>query len=251
MQKFKKRFITPLSALAFILSFGANAFDAPTVVAREDSDSDIQAELLPEVYVNPIDLRFLKMRIPSKLNSLKPHFLSAAKKYQLPWQLLAGLAYQESQWVPTAKSYTGVKGIMMLTLDTAKWLGIRNRENPSESIEGGAKYLRFLLDEVAQIHPLIPAENRLRLALAAYNMGLGNLNDAMRLAFINNKDPFHWDDLKEFVLKLKEPELRDLLPYGGARGDETVKFVGRVVHFYEELLTYPFRSSRTPKKPKK
>ena len=57
----------------------------------------------------------------------------------LDWELLAAIAFQESQWNPKARSATQVKGMMMLTLPTAKSLGVENRLDPVQSINGGVK----------------------------------------------------------------------------------------------------------------
>ena len=64
---------------------------------------------------------------------------------------------------------------MMLTLQTAKQLQVRDREDPAQSIEGGARYLRQLL---RQLPASIAEPDRTWMALAAYNQGLGHLHDA-------------------------------------------------------------------------
>ncbi|WVM92417.1 transglycosylase SLT domain-containing protein [Halopseudomonas pachastrellae] len=51
------------------------------------------------------------------------------------------MSYQESLWDPNARSATGVRGLMMLTLPTAKFVGVTNRVDPQQSINGGARYL--------------------------------------------------------------------------------------------------------------
>jgi membrane-bound lytic murein transglycosylase F len=88
-----------------------------------------------------VDMRTFVRRIKSRLPKLAPLFEKAAEKYDIPSTLLAAQAYQESHWNRRAKSPTGVRGIMMLTLTTAKEMGVESRLNAEQSIMGGAKYL--------------------------------------------------------------------------------------------------------------
>jgi membrane-bound lytic murein transglycosylase F len=60
------------------------------------------------------------------------------------------VAYQESHWNPKAKSPTGVRGLMMLTLDTAKEMQVSNRLDAAQSLEGGAAYLVKLKSRLPQ-----------------------------------------------------------------------------------------------------
>jgi hypothetical protein len=64
----------------------------------------------------------------------------------LDWRLIAAVAYQESQWDPNATSYTNVRGIMMLTEETADRLQVSNRLDANESILAGARYINLLKD---------------------------------------------------------------------------------------------------------
>ena len=74
----------------------------------------------------------------------KNDFIEAAETFDLEWELLAAVAFQESQWNPKARSATQVKGMMMLTLPTAASVGVTNRLDPIQSIYGGAQYLSEL-----------------------------------------------------------------------------------------------------------
>src|SRR5690606_2401247 len=79
--------------------------------------------------------RFLR-QADQKLDTFKPHFVDAAGEHGFDWRLLAAMGYQESHWNPRARSFTGVRGLMMLTLNTAKELGVKNRLDPVQSIHG-------------------------------------------------------------------------------------------------------------------
>ena len=79
-------------------------------------------------------------RMETVLPKLKRHFQSAQTVSGIDWRLIAAVAYHESNWDPEATSPTGVRGIMMLTEDTADRLGIGNRLDPRESILGARGY---------------------------------------------------------------------------------------------------------------
>ena len=159
-------------------------------------------------------------------------FQQAAETHNLPWTLLAVQGYQESHWNPKAKSPTGVRGIMMLTRNTAAELGIRNRLNPTKSIRGGARYLDQMKKRLPEE---IQESDRTWFALAAYNVGFGHLRDAMNLARQLEKDPYTWKDLKTVLPLLSRKTYYQHLPHGYARGTEPVRYVNRVRH-YQDML---------------
>ncbi|RZA01613.1 MAG: membrane-bound lytic murein transglycosylase MltF [Moraxellaceae bacterium] len=132
-----------------------------------------------------------EQRFPLWEESIK----AAAAKYNLDWQLVAAIGYQESQWIPNAESPTGVRGFMMLTPGTAKELGVQNLDDPHQSIQGGAKYMRYLLDNLPD-H--IQGDDRLYMALAAYNQGIGHLQDARVLTKRMKGDPSSWADVSRY-----------------------------------------------------
>jgi membrane-bound lytic murein transglycosylase F len=122
-----------------------------------------------------VDMRSFVRRIKSRLPALTPLFKQAAEKYDIPWTLLAAQAYQESHWNRRARSPTGVRGIMMLTLPTAKEMGVKSRLDAAQSIMGGAKYLRR---QEQRIPDSVTGQDRWWSALAAFNVGMGHLPDA-------------------------------------------------------------------------
>lgn len=173
-------------------------------------------------------LRHMQKRLPH----FEPHFHSAAEKYHVDWRLLAAMGYQESAWNPRAISPTGVRGIMMLTLATAAHVGIKNRLDPKQSIHGGARYFARILK---QIPKRIPNPDRTWLALAAYNVGFGHLEDARRLTAHLGMDPDRWVDVKEQLPLLRQKKWYTGLKFGYARGDEAVTYVERIRDYYDQL----------------
>lgn len=179
-----------------------------------------------------VDLRALNRRIDERLPEFLDLFLEAENETGMPADLLAALAYQESHWDPQAVSPTGVRGIMMLTQNTAESLGIDNRLNPAAAIEGGARYLA---DRHQRLPDTLPEPARTYLALASYNIGRGHVLDARELARELGKDPNSWEDMKE-VLPLKAdkryyPQTR----YGYARGYEPVHYVQRIRNYQDVI----------------
>ena len=179
-----------------------------------------------------VDIATFKQRIDTRLPRFKDTFQKWAARYNFPWELVAAQAYQESHWRPRAESPTGVRGIMMLTQVTARSLDIENRLDVEASIRGGAAYLRKMMERLPED---IEKPDRTWIALAAYNVGMGHIWDARRLARRFDRDPDQWNTLKEMLPLLTRPKYYKELPYGYARGTEPVNYVERIRQ-YSEIL---------------
>ena len=179
------------------------------------------------------DTKIFHKRLKSTLPKYEKYFKKAGKKYHIPWVILAAQSYQESHWNPNAKSFTGVRGMMMLTNNTAKLLEVKNRINPKESIFGGAKYFAMM----RKIFPKeIEGKNLWAFTLAAYNVGLGHIYDAQKLAKKLNKNPYSWKDLKTVLPLLSQKKYYKNLKYGYARGTEPVRYVDAIQHYYDIIV---------------
>ena len=179
-----------------------------------------------------VDMRALKRRIDARLPDYLPVFERAAAQSGMPTDLLAALAYQESHWDPQAVSPTGVRGIMMLTRNTAASLGVANRLDPEESILGGARYLA---DRHERLPADIPEPDRTYLALASYNIGRAHVLDARKLARQLDRNPDSWADMRE-VLPLKaDKRYYPQTKYGYARGYEPVHYVQRIRNYRDVI----------------
>ncbi len=181
------------------------------------------------------DVEGLLQRRLSVLPRFVPLFKHAQSGTGLDWRLLAALAYQESKWNPQATSPTGVRGIMMLTADTADSLGVANRLDPAEAIPAAARYLGQLIDGLPA---RIQMPDRLWLALAAYNVGGGHLEDARMLAQRQGLNPSSWVDVKRMLPSLADPAVFQDLKAGYARGGEPVNFVDSVRGYYDILKRF-------------
>lgn len=167
----------------------------------------------------------------AKVKTRLPQYLTQFKRAQVAsgydWRLLAALAYQESKWDTSAVSKTGVRGLMMLTGDTADRLGVRNRLDPYESIMGGARYLDNLRDELPAS---VPEPDRTWMAIASYNVGPGQINAARALAKSMKLNPDSWADVKKAL-----PQLGQTKRGVKIRGGEAVVTAENVRMYYAIL----------------
>lgn len=179
-----------------------------------------------------VGTKIFRRHIEQRLPQYQDMFEVAANEYNLDWRLLAAIGYQESHWDPKAVSPTGVRGIMMLTLKTAKDMGIKNRLDPESSIAGGAKYFRNTLDRLS---PDINDPDRTWMAMAAYNVGYYHLIDARKIAVKLDKNPNRWIDVKQTLPLLAQRKWYKNTRYGYARGWEPVQYVENIRSYYDIL----------------
>jgi membrane-bound lytic murein transglycosylase F len=172
--------------------------------------------------------KHLQQRLPR----YEKNFREAAQTNQVDWRLLAAMGYQESLWEPTATSKTGVRGLMMLTLRTAQAMGVSNRLDPKQSIDGGAKYIVHVKNQLPES---IKEPDRTWFALAAYNVGGGHLEDARKLTEAEGLNPNKWLDVQKILPRLSQKQWFSKTRYGYARGGEPVHFVRNIRRYYDIL----------------
>lgn len=168
----------------------------------------------------------------NRLPRYRQWFEDAGEEWGVDWRLLAAIGYQESHWRSQAVSPTGVRGIMMLTLDTAEYLGLDNRLDPQSSIFGGA---RFYARQTERIANTVAEPDRTWMALAAYNVGFNHIKDARTIVEWDGGDPNTWVDLSEALPLLSQRKWYSRVPYGYARGWEPVLYVNNIRAYYNIL----------------
>lgn len=183
--------------------------------------------------------------VQTRLSRYRKAFEEAAAKHGIDWRLLAAMGYQESHWNENAVSPTGVRGLMMLTMDTAQHLNIADRGDPFQSITGGARYFRQLHD---QLPTSIQEPDRTWMTLAAYNIGMGHLLDARKLTRELGGNANRWLDVRNNLPLLTQARWYSQTEHGYARGFETVTYVGNV-RTYFDMLSWITSGARGKAKP--
>jgi peptidoglycan lytic transglycosylase F len=181
----------------------------------------------------------VKKRLPRYRDLIQ----QVATESGVDWRLLAAISYQESHWNPKARSPTGVRGMMMLTLPTAKEMGIKNRLDAEQSLRGGARYFNKIIRRIPE---RIKDPDRTWFALAAYNVGLGHLEDARKITENQGANPDTWADVKTHLPLLRKRRWYKNTKYGYARGNEPVGYVQNIRHFYNVLNWNELSKNRTP-----
>ncbi|MCH7390372.1 MltF family protein [Acinetobacter dispersus] len=174
--------------------------------------------------VKPESWSTIQRDLNQRLPIYKASFKQSASKYNLDWHLLAAIGYQESYLKPSSVSPTGVRGLMMLTNSTAKAMGVSNRSDPLQSIQGGAKYFDLMLDQFGNV----PYPDRNWYALVAYNMGPGAVSQIQKRIRAQGKDPNQWVNLYDY---LQRNQARN------GRYKQAVQYVTRIRTYLEHLKT--------------
>lgn len=181
---------------------------------------------------DPFELAHLLRTVGTRLPRYGATIARAAAQSGIDPLLLVAVLYQESRFDPGAVSKTGVRGMMQLTADTARRLGV-DRNDPRQSILGGARYLRMLHDALDD--PALDDDTRWLFALAAYNQGPGHLNDAVALARRLGGTGASWRELKDAFPKLAWERWYKDAKHGYTRGFEAVAFVESIRYYHYVL----------------
>ena len=200
--------------------------------------SRLIADIDERYFSRPVEFDYVGARtflshVDTRLARYKSMFQQAGAEIGMDWRLLAAVGYQESHWNPDAVSPTGVKGIMMLTRNTAESLGIADREDPFESIIGGARYLLRVKNKIPE---RIPEPDRTWLALAAYNIGFGHLEDARIITQMRDGNPDRWAEVRANLPLLTQKKWYSRVKRGYARGWAPVHYVDNIRSYYEALI---------------
>jgi membrane-bound lytic murein transglycosylase F len=160
-----------------------------------------------------------------------------AKEHNWDWRLIASIIYHESRFKADAGSWVGAYGLMQLMPSTAKRLGVENYKDPRQNIKAGILFLNWLNKQFMESIP--DSAERMKFVLGSYNIGMGHVQDAQRLAEKYGKDRFVWDDNVAFFLRNKSAEkyYKDpVVRYGYCRGEEAFNYVNRVTGNYDHYL---------------
>lgn len=237
----------------FARTADTSVIDAANSFISEQQASGELKLLLSNYYDHTDNLNFVDKRdfwrhVRDRLPKLIDFFFQASEQVELDWRLLAAIGYQESHWSPKAVSPTGVRGIMMLTRATAKQMNIKDRTDPQQSIEGGARYLRKI---EGMIPKRIQEPDRLWFTLAGYNVGFGHVEDARILTERQGGNPDVWADVKQRLPLLSQKKYYQTLKHGYARGKEPVTYVENIRNYFDLLVWYSNQQLQSLKEPQK
>lgn len=193
--------------------------------------------------VDQVDSQTFTRRVRRRLPKYEELIREVADEYQIDWRMLAAIAYQESHWNPYARSPTGVRGMMMLTSNTAREMKISNRLDAGQSLRGGSRYFK----KIKRLLPAdIPEPDRTWFALAAYNIGRGHLEDARVITERQGGDPDMWIDVRKRLPLLQRSKYYRSTKHGYARGAEPVTYVKNIRHYFNILAWQDISANRPP-----
>ncbi len=172
--------------------------------------------------VQPESWKTIQRDLSQRIPIYQASFKQTAQKYDLDWHLLAAIGYQESYLKPDSVSPTGVRGLMMLTNSTAREMGVNNRNDPAQSIQGGAKYY----DKMLNLYADVPLPDRNWYALVAYNMGPGAVNQIQKRIEAQGKNPNNWVNLYSYLDQNKA---------SNGRYRQAVQYVTRIRSYVEHI----------------
>ena len=161
-------------------------------------------------------------------------FNDASIETNIEKNLLAAISFQESQWDPRAKSSMGVRGMMMVTLETAALVGVEKRLNPEQNIKGGARYFAILQDK----NKIGPSEaDKLSIVLASYNLGPTNIiNIANHID--TNVENVTWIKLRDRLKETKNEEFNMMDGDSYSRAQQAINYVDRVKDYYRLMSAH-------------
>ncbi len=163
-------------------------------------------------------------------------FRQEAKRLDWPWQILASIAYQESNFQERIIGWSGARGLMGIMPRTGRIFGANKAEllQPKISIRVSVD---CLLATQKMFRSIKNKEERIKFTLAGYNAGGAHVQDAQRLArkYDNGIDSIWHEHVERFILLKRKPEYyKDpVCRYGYLRGTETFNYVRQVMARYK------------------
>lgn len=206
--------------------------------AAKVQPSKERAELLKRYYqLEKMDGNLTYGKIDFSDGTISPAYDNLFRRYapqiNWDWRMLAAQAYTESRFNPKARSFAGARGLMQIMPRTGRSYGLRNANDPEQSVRAAVSYLDDLDRTFASRIP--DPDERKKFVLASYNAGQGHIFDAMRLAEKIGLDPQKWDqNVEKTVLMLANPRHYNdnVVKYGYLRGRETYNYVKRIISLY-------------------
>ena len=218
----------------FLISLLVLVVSSCGIVEEKLSCEDILENTYSESSLNNFEKNKFKDLLSMRYPEFDVMFKEAAEETNVEKNLLAAISFQESQWDPRAKSSMGVRGMMMVTLETAALVGVEKRLNPEQNIKGGAKYFAMLYEK----NKIGPTQaDKLSTTLASYNLGPTNIiNLANEIS--SDIEKVTWNEIKDKLKDIESSEL-NLTDNGSyTRGQQAIDYVSRVKDYYRLLSAH-------------
>ena len=222
-----------------IFRFFLIAFSGLLLLSCAEKNNELSCEeILDASYENSLLNNFEKNKFKDLLINRYPQFdqmfQEASEETNIDKNLLAAISFQESQWDPSAESNMGVRGMMMVTLETAALVGVEKRLNPDQNIKGGARYFGILQEK----NQLGATEaDKLAIILASYNLGPTSIiNVANEIS--EDITNITWNEISNRLETIRGEEL-NLTDNGSyTRGQQAIDYVNRVKDYYRLLSAH-------------
>ena len=218
----------------FLISLLVLVVSSCGIVEEKLSCEDILENTYSESSLNNFEKNKFKDLLSMRYPEFDIMFKEAAEETNIEKNLLAAISFQESQWDPRAKSSMGVRGMMMVTLETAALVGVEKRLNPEQNIKGGAKYFAMLYEK----NKIGPTQaDKLSTTLASYNLGPTNIiNLANEIS--NDIENVSWNEIEDKLKNIESSKL-NLTDNGSyTRGQQAIDYVNRVKDYYRLLSAH-------------
>lgn len=217
--------MTPKKVVVLLLT----AFAILALFLTRTKDFEIQQE--SEDYQMPVRKTYLEI---SPFDSLFREYADSV----CDWKMLAAIAYVESKFDTTARSYCGAEGLMQIMPATYNHIlakmGIKDTtvRNVELDIRVAVRYL----DELSETFGFINKDERMNYILGSYNGGASHIFDAMRVARKMGLNRYSWYSLVPVIQSLSDPAVYNdsVCKFGPFNGTETLQYVSRVNRKYKE-----------------
>lgn len=181
-----------------------------------------------------------KRKVMSKYSSLKGQGISVyddllkeeSKRIDWDWKLLAAMIKKESNFNPDAQASSGASGLMQLIPNTAAHFGADSIFDPQQNVHAGVSYIAAVMEHWEE--SIRDSTARIRFVLASYNVGLGHVQDAQRLAKKFGQPSDQWPIIAHYLEMLMKPEFYNdpVVKYGYCRGTDPINYVQEVETYW-------------------
>ncbi|MEZ4820725.1 MAG: transglycosylase SLT domain-containing protein [Bdellovibrionota bacterium] len=177
-----------------------------------------------------------KIMMKKTTQQIDPIVKRYARLHGMDWRFIYAMIYVESSFEENARSRAGAVGLMQVMPTVGQDLDINNLYLPRQNIKAG---VRHFYDYVHRIKGNT-MHDRIHMALAAYNGGIGHIYDAKRLAQQRGLDPFSWSSIKKVLPDLENPEIYRQTRHGYCQGRQIIQYVEKIHKMYRRYKSaYP------------